>query len=199
MTINRLSALCLPASFASALAVLTVAAVAQTAPPRAPVPPPPPLAAPALPALQAIAPPANVLERIVTGAGVRTCLNAVRALGPALTGPENAYAAMLMTNPAAPNGSAFTASIERVEPNGTRFVSAFFAPTPKGGCDVSYDMVDVWRKSCQDVAVQDLKYTQPLNVVGLNVSIIPYSATHHVYLIRTPGGCVSISKEMLYP
>jgi hypothetical protein len=67
------------------------------------------------------------------------------------------------------------------------------------GCDVGYDTVSTWNKSCQDVAKQDFRYAQPLNVTGCNISVLPYSPTHHVYLIRMPGGCVSINKEMLYP
>jgi len=148
--------------------------------------------------LQSVTQPANVLQRAVANAGIRTCLSAVRSLGPALTGPENSYAVALMTNPAAPDSTVFSASIERAEPTGTRFVSADFAPTANGGCDVSYDMVDTWSKSCKDVAVQELKYAQPLNIVGRDINVIPYSPTHHVYLIKTAGGCISISKEVLF-
>ena len=148
--------------------------------------------------LQSAVEPANVLQRAVANAGVKTCQSAVRALGTALTGPENSYAVALMTNTAAPDTSAFSASIERAEPNGTRFVSANFSPTPKGGCDASYEMVDTWAKSCNDVAVQELKYAQRLNIIGRDIQVIPYSPTHHVYLIKTASGCISISKEVLY-
>lgn len=153
--------------------------------------------APAPPA--AAKPGANTFERLATGAGITSCSKALRTLGPVLTGPEGSYAVMLMANRVAPATSTFSASIEKNGPTGTTLVSAFFSPGLMGGCDVGYDTVSTWNKSCQDVAEQDFRYAQPLNVIGRNVSVLPYSATHHVYLIRMPGGCVSINKEMLYP
>ena len=181
-----------------ACVLLAAPAVAQTARPAAPAAVQPGGSLQPSQSLQAAPQPANVLQRAVANAGISTCLNAVRALGPALTGPENSYAVVLMANPAAPDSSVFSATIERAEPAGTRFVSADFAPTAKGGCDVSYDMVDTWAKSCKDVAVQELKYAQPLNVIGRDINVISYGPTHHVYLIKTAGGCISISKEVLY-
>lgn len=152
------------------------------------------------PAPLAVVPPgANTFERLATGAGITSCSKALRTLGPVLTGPEGGYAVMLMANRVAPAASAFSASIEKTGPAGTTFVSAFFSPGLMGGCDVGYDTVSTWNKSCQDVAEQDFRYAQPLNVIGRNISVLPYSPTHHVYLIRMPGGCISINKEMLYP
>ncbi|MDP9899512.1 hypothetical protein [Variovorax ginsengisoli] len=54
------------------------------------------------------------------------------------------------------------------------------------------------RRPCADVAAQDLRYTQPLQRLGDQIVVVPHSATHHVYLIRTAGGCVSVMKEMIY-
>lgn len=155
--------------------------------------------APAPAPLAAVPPGANTFERLATGAGITSCSKALRTLGPVLTGPEGGYAVMLMANRVAPAASAFSASIEKSGPAGTTFVSAFFSPGLMGGCDVGYDTVSTWNKSCQDVALQDFRYAQPLNVIGRNISVLPYSPTHHVYLIRMPGGCISINKEMLYP
>ena len=154
---------------------------------------------PAAPAALA-APPRNALELLTAQAGIGTCMSTVHRVAPAMTGPTGAFAAMLMTNPVAPDASAFAASVERAEPTGTRFVSAVFAPTGRGGCDVGYDMIDVWAKPCQQVAVQDLGYTKALNVVGKSIGVVPISATHHIYLMPTAGnGCVSITKELLFP
>lgn len=156
-------------------------------------------AQPAQPAAPA-PPPRNALELLTAQAGIDTCMSTVHRIAPAMTGPAGAFAAMLMTNPVAPDASAFAASIERAEPTGTRFVSAVLAPTARGGCDVGYDMIDVWAKPCQQVAVQDLGYTKPLNVVGKSIGVVPISATHHIYLMPTAGnGCVSITKELLFP
>jgi len=126
-------------------------------------------------------------------------MSTVQRIGPIFTGPAGAYAAMLSSHPAAPDASAFTASIERAVPEGTRFISAMFAPTLRGGCDVGYDMIDVWPKPCQQVAVENLGYTKPLNVVSRSVSVVPISATHQIYLMPTTGnGCVSITKELIF-
>ncbi len=165
-------------------------AVAQPALP--PVAPPPQVA-------QAQAPAPNTLEKMAAEAGIRTCTDTVRRFGPALTGPEGSHSALLLPHPAAPDAAAFGASIERAEPNGVRFVGATFAPTVRGGCDLSYDMVDVWRKSCQYVAIQQLNYAKTLNVIGRSVFVVPFGPRHHVYLIRTAGGCVSITRELLFP
>ena len=142
----------------------------------------------------------NALEQLTAQAGISTCMGTMHRVAPALTGPTGAFAAMLMTNPVAPDASAFAASVERAEPTGTRFVSAVFAPTGRGGCDVGYDMIDVWGKPCAQVAVQDLGYAKPLDVVGKSISVVPISPTHHIYLMPTAGnGCVSITKELLFP
>jgi hypothetical protein len=75
-----------------------------------------------------------------------------------------------------------------------------FQPGPDGRLRrLGYDTVSTWNKPCQDVAEQDFGYPRPLNVIGRSISVLPYSPTHHVYLIRTQAGCVSINKEMLYP
>ena len=152
-----------------------------------------PTAAPAQPSR-------NALEQLTAQAGISTCMGTMHRVAPAMTGPTGAFAAMLMTNPVAPDASAFAASVERAEPAGTRFVSAVFAPTGRGGCDVGYDMIDVWAKPCPQVAVQDLGYTKPLDVVGKSIGVVPISPTHHIYLMATAGnGCVSITKELLFP
>ena len=57
----------------------------------------------------------------------------------------------------------------------------------------------MWRKSCQDVALEELRYTQPLERLGEQTAVIAYSPTHHVYLIRIAGGCVTVTKEVVYP
>lgn len=150
-------------------------------------------------AASAPVPAPGTLERLAARSGVQTCLGAVRRFGPALTGAADSHAALAMAHPVAPDASAFGVAIERFDAGRLRFVSAAFAPTLRGGCDMSYDMVDVWRKSCQDVALEDLRYTQPLKVIGQHVAVIPFGPTHHIYLIRIAGGCVSVGKEMLYP
>lgn len=158
-----------------------------------------PAAAPAATGPAAAAPGPGVLETLAVRAGIKTCLRAIRDYGPALSGPPGTQAVVLMTRPVASDASAFGVSIERAEANRVRLVSATFAPTARGGCDVSYDMVDTWPKSCQDVAREDLKYAQPLPVIGRNVFVVPVSALHHVYLMPVAGGCVSIGKEVIYP
>ena len=176
---------CIRASLLCSLLVCStlVSAQVQQAQPVAPAPPP-----------------RNALEQLTAQAGIGTCMSTMHRVAPALTGPAGAFAAMLMTNPVAPDASAFAASVERAEPTGTRFVSAVFAPTGRGGCDVGYDMIDVWGKPCAQVAVQDLGYAKPLDVVGKSIGVVPISPTHHIYLMPTAGnGCVSITKELLFP
>lgn len=180
-----------------ALAAWLIAAAAQAvaaepAGTRAAPAAPPPGAAPA-------APVATVLETLAVRAGVKTCLRAVRDQAAALSGPPGTQAVVLMMHPVSPDTSAFGVSIERAEPNRVRLLSATFAPTVRGGCDVSYDMVDTWGKSCEDVARQDLRYTQPLPVIGRNVFVLPVGPTNHVYLMPAPGGCVTIGKELMFP
>lgn len=175
---------------------LVTAALAQTA---TPLQQPPEAAPTPAPGLVVTKPGVNTLEKLATGAGITSCSKALRTVAPALTGPEGGYAVMLMANRVAPSTSAFSASVEKVGPTGTTFVNAVFSPGLMGGCDVAYDTVANWKKSCQDVAEQDFGYTQPLNVIGRQINVVPYSATHHVYLIRVPGGCISINKEMVYP
>jgi hypothetical protein len=150
--------------------------------------------------VQPTQPPRNALEQLTAQAGIGTCMGVVHRVAPAMTGPAGTFAAMLMTNPVAPDAAAFAVSVERAEPTGPRLVSAVFAPTGRGGCDVGYDMIDVWAKPCPQVAVEDLGYTKPLNVIGKSIGVIPISPTHHIYLMPTAGnGCVSITKELLFP
>jgi len=144
-------------------------------------------------------PPVSTVARLAGGVGVQTCLDATRRFGPALTGTTGVHSAVVMAHPVAPDAASLGVAIARNESGATSLVSATFAPTLRGGCDLSYDKVDVWRKSCQDVAVEDLRSTQPMERLGEQVAVIPYSQTHHVYLIRIAGGCVSVTKELVYP
>lgn len=141
----------------------------------------------------------GTVARLAGRIGVQTCLDATRRFGPALTGTTGSHAAVVMSHPAAPDAATLGVAIERKDAEATSLVSATFAPTLRGGCDLSYDKVDVWRKSCQDVALEELRYTQALERLGEQIAVIPYSPTHHVYLIRIPGGCVSVTKEVVYP
>ena len=141
----------------------------------------------------------GTVTRLAGGLGVQTCLDATRRFGPALTGTTGNHSAVVMTHPAAPDAATLGVAIERKDAEATSLVSATFAPTLRGGCDLSYDKVDVWRKSCQDVAVEELRYTQALERLGEQIAVIAYSPTRHVYLIRIAGGCVSVTKEVLYP
>lgn len=150
--------------------------------------------------VQADAAPPNALEQLTARAGISTCMSVLQRAAPAMTGPAGAFAAMLMTNPVAPDASSFSASIERVEAGSTRFVSAVFSPTRRGGCDVSYEIVESWSKPCAQVAFNDFGYTRALNVVGRSIGVVPIGPSHHVYLLPTAaGGCISITKELLFP
>ncbi len=144
-------------------------------------------------------PPVGTVARLAGRAGVQTCLDAARRFGPALTGTVGRHAAVAMSHPAAPDAATLGVVIERNDAATTSLVSAAFAPTARGGCDLSYDKVDVWRKSCQDVAIEELRHTQALERLGEQIAVIALSPTHHIYLIRIAGGCVSVTKEVLYP
>lgn len=141
----------------------------------------------------------GTVTRLAGRAGVQTCLDATRRFGPALTGTGGSHAAVVMTHPAAPDAATLGVTIERKDADAPSLVSATFSPTLRGGCDLSYDKVDVWRKSCQDVALEELRYTQPMERLGEQTAVIAYSPTHHVYLIRIAGGCVTVTKEVVYP
>jgi hypothetical protein len=156
-------------------------------------------ALPALAQQQDVAPSIGTVARLAGRLGVQNCLDATRRFGPALTGTTGSHSAVVMTHPAAPDAATMGVAIERNDAEATSLVSATFAPTLRGGCDLSYDKVDVWRKSCQDVAQEELRYTQALERLGERIAVIPYSPTHHVYLIRIAGGCVSVTKEVVYP
>ena len=143
--------------------------------------------------------PVGTVARLAGGIGVQTCLDATRRFGPALTGTTGVHSAVVMPHPVAPDAASLGVTIARSEAGATSLVSATFSPTLRGGCDLSYDKVDVWRKSCQDVALEELHYTRALERLGEQTAVIVYSPTHHVYLIRIAGGCVSVTKELVYP
>lgn len=144
-------------------------------------------------------PNANTLEQLARTAGVQKCAQAAGAVSPSMTGFGAEHGALFMAHPAAPDAAMFGATIERTTERGPSLVSAWFAPTPRGNCDVGYDMIDVWPKACQDVAREVFNHAAPLVGVGRSVGVIALGATHHVYLIGTQAGCVSIRKEVLYP
>jgi len=151
--------------------------------------------APAAPA----GPDANTLAQLARTAGIQKCATAAGAVSPSMTGSGAEHGALLMAHPVAPDATMFGATIERTTERGPSLVSAWFAPTPRGNCDVGYDMIDVWPKACQDVAREVFNHAAPLVGLGRSVGVIVLGATHHVYLIGTPSGCVSIRKEALYP
>lgn len=142
----------------------------------------------------------NALEQLTARTGISTCMAVVQRAAPALTGPAGTFAAMLLANPVSPDASSFSASIERVEAGSTRFVSAVFSPTRRGGCDISYEIVESWTRPCAQVAAKDFGYTRALNVVGKSIGVVPIGPSHHVYLMPTAAdGCISITKELLFP
>lgn len=150
------------------------------------------------PALAQEAPEPSTLQRLAAQSGLGTCLNAVRKAGPFLTGPEGSYAVLSMSHPVAPDASAWTVAIERAREGVTDLVTATFAPTIRGGCDVVYEVVQAWRMSCQDYALKAGSATISVPVIGKRIGVLPASPTSHVYLMRTAGGCTSVTKEYLF-
>ncbi|MDM0055360.1 hypothetical protein [Variovorax fucosicus] len=144
-------------------------------------------------------PNANTLDQLARAAGVQKCAQAATAVSPFMTGFGAEHGALLMAHPVAPDAAMFGATIERTTEHGPSLVSAWFAPTPRGNCDVGYDLIDVWPKACQDVAREVFNHAAPLVGVGRSVGVLALGPTHHVYLIGTTAGCVSIRKEVLYP
>lgn len=149
------------------------------------------------PALAQEAPEPGKLQRLAAQSGLGTCLNAVRRVGPFLTGPEGSYAVLSMSHPVAPDASAWTVAIERAREGVSDLVSATFAPTVRGGCDVVYEVVQVWRMSCQDYALKAGSATVSVPVIGQRIGVLAGSPTSHAYLMRTAGGCTSVTKEYL--
>lgn len=143
--------------------------------------------------------PLGAVAQLAAAAGVQTCLDAAQRFGPALTGNTGKNVALVMAHPAAPDAASLGVALARSNGGTTSLVSATFSPTLRGGCDLSYDKVDVWRKSCQDVALEEFRYTRPLERLGEQTVVIAYGPTHHVYLIRIAGGCVGVTKELVYP
>lgn len=158
-----------------------------------------PRAASAQPDPGAQTPGPNTLELLASRAGAKTCLNAARALSPAFTGPSAGHAALPMQHPGAQDKSLFSAMVEQQHPEGPRLASTWFTPNGQGNCDVGYELISVWQKSCLAVAEQDLKLAKPMNAVARDVIVAVVKPTHHIYLLSTPGGCVSVNKEVLYP
>ncbi|MDQ0086074.1 hypothetical protein J2W35_006455 [Variovorax boronicumulans] len=143
---------------------------------------------------------ANALEMLAAKSGIENCLKAARSFGPSLAGPLPLDVVALMSHPVAPDAATFSMSIERSESGGTRFVSATFAPTLRGGCDLSYEVVETWPKSCQAFAAEDLKQPGRLAQLGRAISVVVIGPNHHMYLMPTSsGGCVSVNKEVVYP
>lgn len=149
-------------------------------------------------AMQADTAPGSALVTAIAGRGIATCLQIAGTLAMPLIGPEGTYGAMLITHPVAPDAASFTATIERVGSTTSSLVSVFYAPTVRGGCDVSYERIELHTKSCQDVATLDLPGDRRVAPIGQRIGAAVLSPTHHVYFLRVPGGCVSIAKEMLY-
>ena len=149
------------------------------------------------PVLAQEAPEPGTLQRLAAQSGLGTCLNAVRRIGPFLTGPEGSYAVLSMSHPVAPDASAWTVAIERAREGVSDLVSATFAPTIRGGCDVVYEVVQVWRMSCQDYALKTGAAAGSVPVIGQRIGVLAASPTSHVYLMRTAGGCTSVTKEYL--
>lgn len=144
-------------------------------------------------------PDANTMAQLARAAGIQKCARVASAVGPSMTGSGAEHAALLMAHPVAPDAAMFGATVERTTERGPSLLSAWFAPTPRGNCDVGYDIVDVWPKPCQEVAREAFNHTAPLAGVGRSVAVLALGPTHHIYLIAAPGGCVSVRKETLYP
>jgi hypothetical protein len=143
---------------------------------------------------------ANITAELAARSGIATCLDATQRLGPALSGTSPTVSAVSMSHPVAPSAASFSVSIASSAGAGTQLVNATFAPTLRGSCDLIYESIEIWGRSCETVATETLKQTPPLNKLSRKVLLVEAGPNHHVYLIPTAGdGCVSINKQVLYP
>jgi hypothetical protein len=149
------------------------------------------------PVLAQETPAPSTLQLLAVQSGIGKCMNAVRQVGPFIAGPEGSYAVLSMSHPVAPDASAWSVSIERTRDGVSDLVSATFAPTVRGGCDVVYEVVQASQMSCQDYALKAGSASTSFPVIGQRIGVLLGSATRHAYLLRTAGGCISITKEYL--
>jgi hypothetical protein len=140
----------------------------------------------------------NTLELLTAASGTGSCVPLAREVGTLLVGAPGTHAAVPM-QPAQPqDGRMVSATVERHDAdNHTRIVSTWLSPTQAGGCDVGYEVVTFWKKSCQDVMLLDMG-VKTARVIARDVQVVLHKPNHHLYLMRVPGGCVSINKEMVY-
>lgn len=157
-------------------------ALAQTVPGKSPSP---------------VAPP-GTLELLTAASGTASCVPLAREVGVPLLGLPGTHAAVPMQPPQPQDGRMVSTTVERHDPdNSTRIVSTWLAPTAGGGCDVGYEVVTFWKKSCQDVMQLDMGVNKTV-VIARDVQVVVHKPNHHLYLMRVPGGCVSINKEVIY-
>lgn len=127
-------------------------------------------------------------------AGLTKCLPAIKKITDFIIEDGNAGAHSFW-NTDNPNGSAFSAMIERNFSDGTILTNVTVAPTTNGSCYVEYQKIVNFNKSCLAAAqgLEGAKYKAELNK---EVAVLEHG-TVSVYLIPNGNQCTMVRKEVI--
>ena len=141
----------------------------------------------------------NSITRAAANAGVRTCLERIEKVSNFIV--NNTQSKFVMSIPPADADRQITsASFEVQLPSkAVAYATMTAAPTTDGSCDVIYEAVAYWDKSCTLVSQENYSKAKPLGVVQQKISVLSVGPTIRVFLMPAgQQGCVSIKKEVVY-
>jgi hypothetical protein len=140
----------------------------------------------------------NELAKAVHKMGNVDCSNLVNQVTESV-GFSSRSGAFVITQPnQQPNNHIIPIVIEQpMKQEGVAFISATFAPNQREGCQASYDVLTVWKKSCPQLLAEQYKDIEFIGALKQDINIFASSDHARVFLMQAGGMCVSIKKELI--
>jgi hypothetical protein len=144
--------------------------------------------------------PANEITQAAAKAGVVTCLSRVNQITN-FVGANTQNGALLMLAPDKVDKKPFSIAMEVKNPanSSLSYVTTNFSPASDGSCSGSYESVNVWTNSCDEVATKVFAgFKSSGRPISQQIKVLENGPSTHVFFMPAGAGCIVIKREVLY-
>ena len=139
----------------------------------------------------------NPITQAAVQKGVLICADSINKVSNFLVG-NNPSGAYLTFAPVDQNQHIFSASSELIDSkNASVYVSSSFTPTPAGGCDAVYDVMQFVPDSCMYFINNIFRLKGNVPVLKKNIMMLNAGADRIYLMPAGNNGCVLIRKQVL--
>lgn len=128
--------------------------------------------------------------------GIKKCLPAVKKITDFLI-KDSDHGSYDTWNTKSPDTNNFYSTIERTFSDGASLSNVVVSPVVSGSCNVSYDQVSFWEKSCMATKSELFPKLEYKGEVNKNITMISDGDGMTVYLMQVKGGCIAVKKETI--